>query len=203
MPLIHGKSDRAFSQNVRTEMEAGKPQKQSLAIAYRLKRKAEHQKMAEGGPVEGGVHADVSSKEWGGGARRGTSLAGEHVRGATMAKEKGWDKAAASRTESAKNIHRENLNELRSAKKPNLYADGGIVDRIMSKRYSEGGMIANDDEPIADTEPNDFDVLPQEDELEEHYTGANSGDEDGGLADDDMIDRIMLKRKKDRMPRPA
>lgn len=86
---------------------------------------------------------------------------------------------------------------------PKKMAEGGLIDRIMAKRMSEGGLIANDVEPIADDEPNDFDVLPEEDDLESSYTGANSGDEDGGLAEDDMIDRIMLKRKKDRMPSPA
>ena len=49
MPLIKGKSDRSFSKNVETEMNAGKPQDQSLAIAYAMKRKA--QKMAKGGQV--------------------------------------------------------------------------------------------------------------------------------------------------------
>ena len=38
MPLNKGKSRKAFSQNVRTEMAAGKPQKQALAIAYSVKR---------------------------------------------------------------------------------------------------------------------------------------------------------------------
>lgn len=40
MPLIAGKSKKAFSQNVKTEMAAGKPQKQAVAIAYSMKRKA-------------------------------------------------------------------------------------------------------------------------------------------------------------------
>lgn len=35
MPLEKGKSEKAFSHNVRTEMNAGKPQKQAVAIAYR------------------------------------------------------------------------------------------------------------------------------------------------------------------------
>lgn len=48
MPLIHGKSKKAFSENVRTEMHAGKPQKQALAIAYSEMRRAGH-KMAGGG----------------------------------------------------------------------------------------------------------------------------------------------------------
>jgi hypothetical protein len=37
MPLDHGKSKKAFSKNVKTEMETGRPQKQAVAIAYALK----------------------------------------------------------------------------------------------------------------------------------------------------------------------
>jgi hypothetical protein len=51
MPLIHSKSPKAFEKNLKTEMSAGKPQKQALAIAYSLKRRAP-KKMAHGGPVE-------------------------------------------------------------------------------------------------------------------------------------------------------
>ena len=50
MPLIHGKSPASFSKNIKTEMSAGKPQKQAVAIAYSEKRNAEH--MAEGGEVD-------------------------------------------------------------------------------------------------------------------------------------------------------
>lgn len=38
MPLDPGKSKAAFSRNVKTEMEAGKPQKQAVAIAYSKQR---------------------------------------------------------------------------------------------------------------------------------------------------------------------
>jgi hypothetical protein len=41
MPLEAGKSREAFSQNVKTEMAAGKPQKQAVAIAYSEKNRAE------------------------------------------------------------------------------------------------------------------------------------------------------------------
>lgn len=34
MPLKSGKSKKVISDNIRTEMEAGKPQKQAIAIAY-------------------------------------------------------------------------------------------------------------------------------------------------------------------------
>lgn len=50
MPLMKGKSEKSFKKNVETEMDAGKPQKQSLAIAYSMKRKAQHK--AQGGPVK-------------------------------------------------------------------------------------------------------------------------------------------------------
>jgi len=39
MPLKSGKSKKAFSYNVAAEMNAGKPQKQAVAIAYSVKRK--------------------------------------------------------------------------------------------------------------------------------------------------------------------
>lgn len=39
MPLKPGKSKKAVSQNIRTEMAAGKPQKQAVAIAMSMKKK--------------------------------------------------------------------------------------------------------------------------------------------------------------------
>lgn len=51
MPLIQSKSKKAFSKNVAKEMDAGKPQKQALAISYDVKRKNARKKMAEGGAV--------------------------------------------------------------------------------------------------------------------------------------------------------
>jgi len=38
MPLNKSKSKKAFSENVRTEMAAGKPQRQAVAIAYATQR---------------------------------------------------------------------------------------------------------------------------------------------------------------------
>lgn len=88
------------------------------------------------------------------------------------------------------------------------YAKGGMVDRIMAKRMSEGGMVANDDMPEADFKKADFDDLSLRDDLEYEYTGANSGDELGDKGEDerrsDIVSRIMKSRsKKDRNPNPA
>jgi len=49
MPLIKSKSPKAFKSNIKAEINAGKPQKQAVAIAYAVKRKA---KKADGGGVK-------------------------------------------------------------------------------------------------------------------------------------------------------
>ncbi len=40
MPLKKGSSRKAMSANIKTEMAVGKPQKQAVAIAYSVARKA-------------------------------------------------------------------------------------------------------------------------------------------------------------------
>lgn len=40
MPLVKSKSKSAFNKNVKTEIAAGKPPKQAVAIAYATKRSA-------------------------------------------------------------------------------------------------------------------------------------------------------------------
>lgn len=91
-------------------------------------------------------------------------------------------------------------------------AGGGIVDRIMRKRYSEGGMVANGGEDdlnkMADGRRNNFDDLALRDTLESSSNGSNNGD---FLSDDredsdrkDIVSRVMRSwGKKDRNPRPA
>jgi len=55
MPLIKSKSDKAFKENIRREIEAGKPQKQAVAIAYSVQRRAK-------GMAEGGLYANINAK---------------------------------------------------------------------------------------------------------------------------------------------
>ena len=45
MPLETGKSKAAFAHNVATEIKAGKPQKQAVAIAYRVSGKDSTEKL--------------------------------------------------------------------------------------------------------------------------------------------------------------
>ncbi len=55
MPLVKGKSKKAISKNISTEVHAGKPQNQAIAIAMRLagkkKKKAKAQDSIESGPM--------------------------------------------------------------------------------------------------------------------------------------------------------
>lgn len=82
--------------------------------------------------------------------------------------------------------------------------DADMIARIMHKRkmYSKGGMVANDvGVAEADKLPAEFDDMVLDDHLEDESGAGNEhGDDD---VSDDPIDRIMMKRKKDRMPRPA
>ena len=44
MPLKSGTSDKTVSKNIKTEMAAGRPQKQAVAIALSKKREAQRKK---------------------------------------------------------------------------------------------------------------------------------------------------------------
>lgn len=92
-------------------------------------------------------------------------------------------------------------------------ADDDLVMRIMRKRYSEGGKVANQEHgennnELAGFSPNEFDDLVLRDDLESSYDGDNAGDHLGNAQEDedrkDIVARIMASRKKkDRMPNPA
>lgn len=87
-------------------------------------------------------------------------------------------------------------------------SDDDLVMRIMKKKYSHGGQVANDTGTgqEADKLPNQFDDLVLRDDMEFSYTGANSGDELGNAGEnerrEDIVSRIMnSQKKKDKNPK--
>jgi len=170
----------------------------SMAIAYRLGKK-KHDK---------GVHKPVGEERYG----RGASEAGEDYRDYKSEPKGAFSEQGAK---SSKDKHREILDELMGMRggRENMACGGKVgeddmISKIMAKHYSEGGRLANKTEITADFDPNEFDDLALRDGLEEHETGANSGDELGDEQEDedrrDMVSKIMRSRaKRDKLPRPA
>lgn len=212
---------------------------------------------AKGGSVPGadrdikGVHKPINEDAPG---QSGAGFMNDLMRDA---KSRGRDDIKQEAKRHVKAHHERVLDEMKSMKKPNLYAEGGVVEeddrmlnqhgaeevgamdteednepqhermvshpvenqddhedmvgRIMRQRthhYSRGGQVANDTPVTADFEDNQFDDLVKRDDLEQHYTGANSGDEIGDGQEDedrhDIVSRIMRsRRKRDHLPHPA
>jgi hypothetical protein len=241
MPLIQGKSEKSFSKNVATEMDAGKPQDQSLAIAYAVKRRAMKRKEAMGGEAEmmakGGDVAKRNEHE--SGVHQPYGHAGESISGVARRRSVadperyGSVKDAESRI---KDIHKEKLDELKEMAPVPMMAEGGEIDeedpgripdyrpaepevpededgdmvsRIMRKRMSEGGMVANHEQAADEVDESmdeGFDVLAKDDDLEFSETGASAGDFLGDAREDmdrkDIVARIMKSRAmKDRLPK--
>lgn len=198
MPLMHGKGQKAFEHNIKAEMHADKPLKQSLAIAYAMKRRSQKRhdhedEYAKGGDVGGGKHfknphpegiAEFEEEENRSGYSHGDLPCPDCESGHC-------------------NIHGADM----------LEHGGDVVDRIMRKgvtKMSEGGRVANqdhgeNDNDLADFSRNEFDDLVLRDDLEQHYTGENSGDylDDEREDDDrhDIVARVMRSQaKKDRNP---
>jgi len=230
MPLIKGKSQESFDKNLKTEMHEGKPLKQSLAIAYSMRRQAKRKKMAEGGDTDdsGPTTADLIVR----GAKFGPDAGPRPKPSATPAGYAEGGEVVPGHIED-QGIHEDELASgylampedgvtmnheamMEDDKRLNQHgndeiAPGGddIVDRIMRKRYSEGGKVANATPITAGFRPNEFDDLVLRDGLESDYgDDDNSGDELGNEREDhdreDIVARIMRSRaKKDRLPRPA
>lgn len=65
MPLIKSTSKKAFGENIKREREAGKPERQAVAIAYAEKRAAQkaHNKRPSNTSTQGGIeHHSSHSK---------------------------------------------------------------------------------------------------------------------------------------------
>ena len=186
MPLIKGKSKESFSKNVATEMDSGKPQKQSLAIAYAVQRKAK-KKMFGGGRVKDeettSAPKPAASPAWG--SKEWAEKVKQGVEGKPVQKAHGGE------------IHPSDLmsDEERSE---------SIVDAIMRKRkMADGGMV--DLEENSEEEVNQYYGLnskaadePQYDDsqLEDQPMDSNEHGDDIESDKHDMVSRIRAKLRK-------
>lgn len=59
MPLIKSASKKAFRENVRREIEAGRPVNQAVAIAYRVQREAMKRGRRKGRSLKMHLHKDA------------------------------------------------------------------------------------------------------------------------------------------------
>lgn len=177
MPLVHGKSEKAFKNNVETEMHHDKPLKQSLAIAYSMKRKAEQHK-AHGGSVEHCAHGGPMECHEGCYAEGGMTTEYADTMGGKAVKEAQAHNYAPQPAEldpepepsssPRKYVYKADGGMMQDAMKfaPLLMAaaEGGMVPdephpmvhRIMMSRakgYSEGGKVANEHSGESTDEP--------------------------------------------------
>jgi hypothetical protein len=177
MPLVKGKSEKAFKKNVETEMHAGKPQNQSLAIAYSMKRKAK--KMAQGGDSSDDQETLGSKIGYPGSPKPKPSPQGYAEGGAVK-----------SKRERAMDAFR--------------MAMGGIPELTHSGEQSSGKPeIDGDLEPEAHLHEELAEHIhhePTHDSHVGHDVMNQEGDEDEGAGDMDsihpMVMRIMMGRAK-------
>lgn len=166
MPLIKSKSKKAVSENIKTEMQSGKPQKQSIAIALNVQRKNKS-KMADGGPVapknidpeKAKQIAEGFKKKLGGFAHGGEIEAPKSIAEAIIKRKK-------------------------------MMADGGFVD--IDKNAEEVQDDDYEDQNIEAADDDLDDSIPEEDQpMDSNEHSQELSDEDAH----DMISKIRAKMK--------
>lgn len=189
MPLIQGKSRKAMSENIKTEMDTGKPQKQSIAIAYQVQRK-NRKKKAMGGEILATTEkrADIDNAK----DNRDMAMMAEGGRAdLDMADETADAAADAQALDMYKRIKR--------------MAQGGLIEASTEKRPS-----ADDDDMMRGHEKHSQDInFHDEDEANADRDNMSRGQPKGSMheqdeqfnkekmvtIDDEMDERDMAMRK--------
>lgn len=182
MPLMSGKSKKAFSKNVATEMEAGKPQAQSLAIAYSMKKK-NAKKMAYGGMAEADKepHMDIPAPSTSMGPAMDEYEADHFAKGGEVEAHElmGDDERAGSIADA-----------IMRKRKVKAMADGGMVDLEAASEESPN-MADEDNYDAIKKEQYDLDQL-SDDPMDSNEHGHAMEDER------DMISKIRSKIRSKR-----
>lgn len=203
MPLNKGKSKQAFSQNVKTEMDAGKLQKQALAIAYATKRRNKKPAgYAKGGPVDGDTDGigqeipDASMEQ----IRKDRVLA----KGADIHGDEEMLHGSVKPNPEVEQGHGLESGHSSQARQP---SDGissqsenqDIVEAIMFKRQkmAEGGRVtapAGDTDSVFDAE----DAFSGHGDVDANLKENLADDTDDSDHDHDLIGQILNDRKRKR-----
>jgi hypothetical protein len=131
MPLIKRKSDKAFEHNLKAEIHAGKPQKQSLAIAYSVKRRA---KKANGGAISASDEKRPMPE-----ARHNDSKEVSHNSGNKPAHDDSWTDKPTERQAMANDVRGKKL----PIKRPKMVP----TDAFSTRLYDEEGRLEDSASP--------------------------------------------------------
>lgn len=216
MPLIKGKSQKAFKHNLREEMHAGKPQKQSLAIAYAMKKKhmakggQPHGRgctcpqccgMDSGGPVLPGASSAQDSMRKAFHFDQGGDVLGEDFRKGLKA---GRDPQPTP-PPTAEEVQNQKYDAINAQNKKNMgYAEGGqITDNYqpsgkphVDKKFSHepaefaSGFVGHEGDDVKSNEPA---VHEAEKKLNQHAVDMAAST---SMSEQDLVDRIMKKRSE-------
>lgn len=224
MPLMKSASKKAFGKNVETEMEAGKPQKQSLAIAFSTQRHNKKKKMAYGGKAEADGAVDPAPRKPD--DKRlpeDEYMAGHFADGGEVdndAEESPEVKAAATQEQDDINRSIADRTRARQAEGKPGYAKGGavhpmdlmsdderatsIADAILAKRkkMADGGMVDMDNKESDDNAFDDLnmDAVKKEsyddDQLSPQPMDSNETGDDREDESENHMDMVSAIRRK-------
>lgn len=182
---MKSKSKAAFGHNVGAEMNAGKPQKQALAIAYSIKRKG--RKMAKGGVVPPQHEAKEQQEH---------DHPMEHP--AEPIQKVSPEATAADKMPSAKKHDREN--------------EEAVAKIMLENRLAKGGMVSDSSEVNAPESSEDDEYAPNNDaflsdegdgEYESHETFMDNeeGHEEADQQKHDIVANILKSIRMKHMGR--
>lgn len=184
MPLVQSPSPKAFKSNVRKEMQAGKPQKQALAIAYSTKRankaKGGMMKYAQGGMTEESGSQEVACPD----CQMAGGLCESHRPTKDLLPHRP-NHAEGGMVDAERPI-------LGSPKRHNSYEEDEMSMQSRQARYAEGGSV-NAMRPL-ETDPQDDNEEEHPDREEAPMPMVSEGMDSEEASD---MERSMPRRSKD------
>lgn len=198
MPLIQGKSKKSFEKNVKAEMDAGKPQKQSLAIAFSVQRKNKPKKMAYGGMARDTQEPAVPMKKADDMRLPKEDYMGDKAYGGPDPERKPDDKRLPEDEYMADHFAKGGMAD--ADEHYSSIADAILAKKKHAKAYADGGMV--DLEHNSEEEPNQYYGMDEDAAKKEMYDDdqlmdqPEDSNEHGDEIDSDKHDMVDAIRKK-------